>query len=64
MNKLPRYHILEKLLPSYEATSIDRSRKQNGYGHWFLYHDIDGVVLTVADAKLNTGNFFLKKTSP
>ena len=72
MNRIPRYHIiiriltcpiLGKLLPIYGATSIDRLRKQNGYGHWFLYHDIDGVVLTVADAKLNTGNFFFWRKS-
>ena len=65
MNKLPRYHIiiriltcpiLGKLLPSYGA--IDYSRKQNGGGHWFLYIHIDGVVLTVADAKINTGKLF------
>ena len=65
MNKLPRYHIiiriltcplLLKLLPSYGA--IDRSQKQNGGGHWFLYLHIDGVVLTVADAKIDTGKIF------
>ena len=65
MNELPRYHIiiriltspiLGKLLPSYGA--IDHSRKQNGGGHWFLYLHIDGVVLTVTNAKINTGNFF------
>ena len=66
MNKLPRYHIiiriltcpiLGKLLPSYGA--IDRSRKQNGDGHWFLYLHIDGTILTVSDAKINTGKLFL-----
>ena len=45
--------VLGKLLPSYGA--IDRSQKQNGGCHWFLYLHIDGVVLTVADAKINTG---------
>ena len=64
MNKLPRYHIIisiltcllvEKLLPSYGA--IDRPKKQNGGGNWFLCLHIDGVVLTVADAKINTGKF-------
>ena len=67
MNKLPRYHIiiritspiLGKLLPSYGA--INRSRKQIGGGHWFLYLHIDGVVLTVADAKINTGKIFFEK---
>ena len=70
MNKLPRYHTmiciltcspLGKLLPSYGA--IDRSQKQNGGGHWFPYRHIDGVVLTVADAKINTGNFFFEKNA-
>ena len=66
MNKLPRYHIiiriltcplLGKLLPSYGA--IERSQKQNGGGYLFLNLHIDGVVLTVADAKIDTGkNFF------
>ena len=65
MNKLPRYHIiiriltlpiLGKLLPSYGA--IDCSQKQNGGGHWFLYLHIDGVVLTVADAKIKTEKLF------
>ena len=49
--------LLGKLLPSYGA--IDRSQKQNGGVHWFPYRHIDGVVLTVTDAKINTGkNFF------
>ena len=65
MNKLPSYHIiisiltcplLEKLLPSYGA--IDRSQKQNDGGHWFLCLHIDGVVLTIEDAKINTGKLF------
>ena len=69
MNELPRYHIIiriltcplfVKLLPGYGA--IERSQKQNGDGHWFLNLHIDGVVLTVADAKINTGKlFFCKK---
>ena len=68
MNKLRRYHtiiriltcpILGKLLQSYGA--IERSRKQNGGGHWFLYLHIDGVVLAVADAKINTGKIFFGK---
>ena len=71
MKKLLRYHIiiriltspiLGKLLPSYGA--IDRSRKQNGGGHWFLYLHIDGVVLTVADAKINTGKMFVFLKTP
>ena len=70
MNKLPRYHIiirilmcpiLGKLLPGYGA--IDCSRKQNGGGHWFLYLHVDGVVLTVADAKINTGKFSFEKNA-
>ena len=48
--------LLGKFLPSYGA--IDRSHKQNGGGHWFLYLHIDDVVLTVADAKINTGKIF------
>ena len=47
---------LGKLLPSYGA--IDCSRKQNGDGHWFLYLHIDGIILTVSDAKINTGKLF------
>ena len=67
---LPRYHIiiciltcplLGKFLPSYRA--IDRSQKQNGGSHWFLYLHIDGVVLTVADAKINTGKIFFEKNA-
>ena len=38
--------------------AIDRSQKQNGVGHWFLCLHIDGVVLTVVDAKINTGKLF------
>ena len=40
-------------MPNYGA--IDRSQKQNCGRHWFLCLHIDGVVLTVADAKINTG---------
>ena len=51
-----------KLLPSYGA--IERSRKQNGGGHWLLYLHIDGVVLTVVDAKTKTGKIFFWKKTP
>ena len=30
-------------------------------GHWFLHLHIDGVVLTAADARIDTGQTFLKK---
>ena len=53
MIRILKCPVLGKLLPSYGA--IDRSQKQNGGCHWFLYLHIDGVVLTVADAKINTG---------
>ena len=48
--------LVEKLLPGYGA--IDRSKKQKGGSNWFLCLHIDGVVLTVADAKINTGKLF------
>ena len=51
--------LLGKLLPSYGA--IDHSQKQNGGGHWFLYLHKDGIVLTVADANINTGKIFFWK---
>ena len=66
MNKLPSYHIIIRILtcpvigkplPSYGA--IDRSRKQNGGGHWFLYLHIDGVILSDADSKINTGRIYI-----
>ena len=63
MNKLPRYHILIRILWGNSYGAIDRSQKQNGGGHWFLYLHIDGVVLTVADAKINTGKIFFEKNA-
>ena len=48
--------VIGKLLPSYGA--IGRSQMQNGGSQWFLYLHIDGVVLSDADAKINTGKIF------
>ena len=65
MNKLPRYHIIIRILtcPIWGNSCqvmelLIAPEKQNGGGHWFLYLHIDGVVLTVADAKMNTGKLF------
>ena len=58
MNKLPRYHIIIRILTCPILGKLLQSYGANGGGHWFLYLHIDGVVLTVADAKINTGKLF------